>query len=82
MIRVQVQFSEKQIQLLKARANQEQVSVSEIVRRAVDAWSKVQSEVSADERRRRAVGVAGRFASGLKDVSAQHDDYLADAYRS
>ena len=82
MIRVQVQFSEKQIQLLKARANREQVSVSEIVRRAVDAWSKVQSEVSADERRRRAVGVAGRFASGLKDVSAQHDDYLADAYRS
>ncbi len=82
MIRVQVQFSERQIQLLKARANQEHVSVSEIVRRAVDAWSKVQSEVSADERRRRAVGVAGRFASGLKDVSARHDDYLEDAYRS
>jgi len=82
MIRMQVQFSEEQIQQLKARATQEHVSVSEIVRRAVTAWSKGQGGVPANERRRRAIEVAGRFASGVSDVGARHDDYLAEAYRS
>ena len=82
MIRMQVQFSEEQMQLLKAHAAQEQVSVSEIVRRAVTAWSKGQGGIPANERRRRAIEVVGRFASGLSDVAAQHDDYLADGYRS
>ena len=77
-----MQFSEEQVQLLKARAAQEHVSVSEIVRRAVSAWSTGRWDVPADERRRRAIGVVGRFASGSKDVAARHDDYLAEAYRS
>jgi len=82
MIRMQVQFSEEQVQLLKARAAEEHVSISEIVRRAVSAWSTSQSGIPANERRRRAIGIVGRFASGLKDVAARPDDYPADAYRS
>lgn len=82
MIRMQVQFSEEQVRLLKARAAQEHVSVAEIVRRSVATCLQGQCDVRADERRRRAIEVAGRFASGLRDVAARHDDYLADAYRS
>ncbi len=81
MIRMQVQFSEEQIQLLKARAAEEHVSVSEIVRRAVTAWSKGQGGLPVNERRRRAIEVAGRFASGVSDGAERHDHYLADAYR-
>ena len=80
MIRMQVQFSEEQVRWLKTRAIQEHVSVSEIVRRAVNASSKEQFNIPVDERRQRAIEVAGRFASGLNDVAARHDDYLADAY--
>ncbi len=82
MARMQVQFSEEQMQLLRARAAQEHVSVSEIVRRAVTVWSKVQYVVSTNERRRRAIQVVGSFSSGLSDVAIRHDDFLADAYRS
>jgi Ribbon-helix-helix protein, copG family len=79
---MQVQFSEEQVRVLKARAARERVSISEIVRRAVNAWAKSPGEVSDEERRRRAIQVAGHFASGLHDVAARHDDYLVDAYRS
>lgn len=82
MIRMQVQFTEEQIRLLKARAAQEQISVSEIVRRSVTTCLQGQCDVGPNERRRRAIEVVGRFASGLTDVAARHDDYLADAYRS
>ncbi len=32
------------------------------------------------ERRRRAIAAAGRFRSGVSDVSTNHDKYLEDAY--
>jgi Arc/MetJ-type ribon-helix-helix transcriptional regulator len=79
MVRTQVQFTEEQLEALRERAAREQVSVSELVRRAVEAW--VGSEPSPSERRRRALEAAGRFASGDRDVARRHDDYLARAYR-
>jgi len=33
-----------------------------------------------EERRKRALAASGRFRSGLSDLSADHDRYLADAY--
>ena len=82
MIRTQIQFSEEQLLALKSRAAREHVSVSALVRRAVDAWVKGDADVSLEERRRRAIEAAGRFASGGHDVARQHDEYLADTYRS
>lgn len=81
MVRTQIQFSERQIQALKSRAAREHASVSELVRRAVDAWVEAEDLAAPDERRRRALEAVGRFASGLHDVAAHHDEYLADAYR-
>ena len=81
MIRTQIQFSETQIQALKSRAAREHASVSELVRQAVDAWVAAENLAAPDERRRRAIEASGRFASGLHDVAAHHDKYLADAYR-
>ena len=81
MIRTQIQFSEKQLHALKSRAAREHVSVSSLVRKAVDAWIQGEADISQEERRRRAIEAAGLFASGHHDIARQHDDYLMDAYR-
>ncbi len=81
MIRTQIQFSETQIKALKSRAAREHVSVSELVRRAVEAWVEGEELAAPDERRRRAIEAAGSFASGRHDVATRHDEYLAEAYR-
>lgn len=80
MIRTQVQLTESQARILKELAHREQVSIAELTRRALDYW--LQSlDVSPDaESRRRASAVVGRFRSDRTDVSARHDDYLAEAY--
>lgn len=80
MVRTQVQFTEEQLEALRDRAAREDVSVSEVVRRAVEAW--VGSEPTPVERRRRALAAAGRFASGEADVALRHDDYLANGFGS
>jgi predicted nucleic acid-binding protein len=49
-----------------------------LIREAVDALIRGDTAMSADERRRRALRVVGRFTSGSGDVSARHDDYLED----
>ena len=44
--------------------------------------SELESTASDDdaEMRRRAIAAAGRFQSGVTDVSSEHDKYLAEAY--
>jgi Arc/MetJ-type ribon-helix-helix transcriptional regulator len=77
---MQIQFSEHQLRLLREQAANEQASVSEIVRRAVDRWIDARAQPTTDERRRRAIAAAGRFASGHRDIAGRHDDYLPDAF--
>jgi predicted DNA-binding protein len=36
--------------------------------------------IDPDERRRRALAAAGRFRSGISDISINHDKYLEDSY--
>jgi hypothetical protein len=80
MVRMQIQFSEQQLRRLREQAASEHASVSEIVRRAVDQWIAGAGGPAPDERRRRAIAAAGRFASGGGDTAERHDDYLADSF--
>ncbi len=80
MVRTQIQFTEDQLSALKSRASQERISVSELVRRAVDGWSAEATEPSQVERKQRALAAAGRFASGCHDVASEHDRHLTDAF--
>jgi len=79
MVRTQVQFSEQQLAALKRLAAERGVSVAELVRQGVDEVLRAAS-VDIEERRRRAMRIAGRFHSGLSDLCTRHDDYLAEAY--
>lgn len=81
MLRTQVQLTEKQAAALRRRSKRENVSVAELVRQAIDAFTRAEPP-SDREVRDRAIRAAGRFASGVHDTSLHHDEALADAFQS
>jgi hypothetical protein len=80
MIRTQVQLTDAQADALRRRARRENVSIAELVRRAIDAFTRT-GPPSAREVRDRAMRAAGRFASGVHDTSSRHDEALTEAFR-
>ena len=84
MIRTQVQLTEKQMNALKALAHRRKVSVAELIRQGVEHVIATPEEISDEERRRRAIAIAGKFSDvdGATDVSVNHDKYLAEIYGS
>jgi hypothetical protein len=81
MVRTQVQLTDKQAEALRRRSKRENVSVAELVRRAIDAFTRAEPP-SEREVRDRAILAAGRFASGVPDTSSHHDEALAEAFQS
>ncbi len=77
MIRTQISLTREQHERLKRRAAERGVSMSELIREAVDAV-----EADRRSRARQASEVFGRYRSGHEDVSADHDRHLDDAYGS
>ena len=80
MVRTQIQLTEAQAKAVKRAAMEEGTSVAEVIRRAVERMAEARPKMSAQERVRRAIEIAGKFRSGKKDVSRKHDEYLAEAY--
>lgn len=80
MVRTQVQLTEEQLAKLRRLAEHEETSVSDVVRRAVDALIAVSP--SQSELRERALAAVGLYASGDRNVAAQHDRHLEEAFRS
>ena len=79
MVRTQIQFTPEQIERLKGAAAERNVSVSQLVREAVDAQ---QEQGASAARIQRALKMsAGKFRSGLSDISRNHDKYLAEDFR-
>lgn len=80
MVRTQIQLTDDQATALKRLAAERHESVAELIRRGVEILLRSISPVSPDERRQRAIAVAGRFRSGRTDLSTQHDRHLSEAY--
>ena len=78
MIRTQIQLSEEQARELKAEAAARHTSMADLVRQAVDQWLSCARSSSYQERRRRALGVAGKFKTGITDLGANHDRHLGE----
>ena len=76
MVRTQIQLTEEQSERLKEIAEQENVSMAELVRRAIDHWLTVAAPMSVTERKRRSLAVIGKYHSGLSDLAVDHDQYL------
>jgi hypothetical protein len=80
MVRTQVQLTETQAQLLKQFAVQEDHSIAELIRQAIDLWlANKMKAPNLEEKRRRAQLVPSHFRSGLPDLAVNHDYYLAEA---
>jgi len=81
VVRTQVQLTEEQARALKRLAAQQGKSVADLIRKGVDLVIASSWSTATEERISRAIALAGRFRSGVRDLSAQHDRYLAEAYR-
>ena len=79
MIRTQIQITEEQAAILRAMSAERHRPVAELIRMSIDSFLQRESGVSADRKRARAKGATGRFASGLADISSEHDKYLSEA---
>jgi len=80
MVRTQIQFTAEELAALRREAARRRVSISAVVRGAVDTClAHPLPEPSLEERKARAKAACGSFHSGLGDVSARHDEYFADS---
>ncbi len=77
MIRTQIQLTEEQMRGLKRVAVERGMSISAVVREALGSHLTVDE---TDAKWRRALATAGRFGSGERDVSVEHDRYLAEDF--
>jgi len=81
MIRTQVQLTEDQLQALRRLSANTGKSTAELIRNGVDQYLSCRRLSTKEDRIERAIRVAGAFASDATDVSADHDRYLAEAFK-
>jgi hypothetical protein len=80
MVRTQIQLTKEQANALKKMSLSRHLSIAELIRQAVDTMIKSGAVIDIEERRKRAIEAAGKFSSGLRNLSAEHDQYLEDAF--
>jgi Ribbon-helix-helix protein, copG family len=82
MVRTQIQLTDEQARKLRRRARQEGVSLAEIIRRYVDNGLNSPT-VERSDLYRRASALIGKFpdTGNARDLAAQHDRYLEDAFQ-
>ena len=81
LLRTQVQLTERQLRALRQLSAKSGRSVADLIRQGIDEYLASGREPTQEERRERAIRVAGMFASGAMDISADHDRHLADAFK-
>jgi len=79
MIRIQIHLPEEQLQALRQLSAASGRSVADLIRQSVELYLNTQRRASRSEQVQRALQAAGRFSSGTRDVSADHDRYLAES---
>lgn len=80
MVRTQIQLTAEQAKALKKLAASRHLSIAELIRQGVDVILRSNVIIDAEEKRKRAIAIAGRFRSGRRDVSKEHDKYLSEAF--
>jgi predicted DNA-binding protein len=83
MKRTQILLTEEQHKLLKGISKEKNISMAEAVRECVTYYSANISDqvvISEEEKYTRALNAAGRFKSGIEDLSSNHDGYLREDF--
>ncbi|MEW6227058.1 MAG: CopG family transcriptional regulator [Bacillota bacterium] len=81
MVRTQVQLTEEQSRALKKLAAAQGISVAELIRRGIETLLTTSEGIDLEERVSRAIALAGRFRSGISDLSTEHDRHLMEAFQ-
>lgn len=77
---MQIELSEEQAQALRKIADRKGQTVTELIVSSVDTMLMFEAPPDPEDLKRRALAVSGRFRSGLRDLSAEHDRYLEEAF--
>ncbi|OGD19735.1 MAG: CopG family transcriptional regulator [Candidatus Aminicenantes bacterium RBG_13_59_9] len=80
MVRTQIQLTESQARALKKLAAERGVSMAELIRQGADALLRSKPLRDDEEMRKRALALAGKYRSGKRDISKDHDRYLAEEF--
>ena len=75
-----MQLTNDQLNALRRASNATGKSVAELIRQGVDHYLAGRNELTREQRIERAIRTAGKFSSGRSDVSAKHDEHLAEAF--
>jgi Arc/MetJ-type ribon-helix-helix transcriptional regulator len=78
MVRTQIQLTEELAAQIKELAGREHASMAEMIRRALIRFLETMPKAATDERYARALAAAGRFRSGRRRLSAEHDATFAE----
>jgi hypothetical protein len=78
MKRIQIQLTDEQYKLLKELSAEKDISMAEVVRKAVTFYSSSSAAIIRAARIRDALSIIGKYNSGKKDIAKNHDKYLAD----
>jgi hypothetical protein len=81
MFRTQIQLTEEQANALKRLAVKKGSSVSELIRQSVDILLQTSALIDPREQRMKAIEAAGKLHGGPRDLSINHDQYLAEAVK-
>ena len=81
MKRTQIQLTDKQYSYLKEISGQKNISLAEVVREAISFYSASTVNIDQNLRIRDALSLIGKFNSGKKDISINHDQYLENEFK-
>lgn len=75
-----IELTAEQEEALRRLAEKTHQSVEEMVRESLQRLLHESAQANWESRKTRALNTVGRFRSGKRDVSEQHDQYLMEAY--
>ncbi|MDY0028002.1 MAG: hypothetical protein RBR58_03235 [Candidatus Humimicrobiaceae bacterium] len=81
MKRTQIQLTEKQYKMLKDLSEKKNTSIAGVIRECINYYSAGSCLKGIEEKYQRAIESIGKFKSGEKDISADHDKYLAEDFK-
>lgn len=81
MIRTQIQLTDAQARKVKRLAAFRKQSMAEVIRESIDLYINKNLDDDLRDKRARALKAAGGFSSGQRNLSARHDDFLAEAFQ-
>lgn len=82
MATLTIHLTEQQLGKLQDLSAMQSIPIEKLVNQIIDNWLNISksSILDPEERKKRIFSIAGKYGSGLRDVAANHDKYLAEDF--